>query len=260
VEEGRVTFQRILTYTFRSIIHKVRQVAFLLAGLVLFQTAVLTPLLMVLMMVAGDFFALSSATDNVRPSSVPNVWRVGNLTIAGIISGSTYGITKIGADTLTLSGVNTYTGGTTISAGTLTIGGAGQLGGGSYAGNIANSGTLIYNSSAAQTLSGQISGTGALTQQGAGTLTLSGANNYSGATALSGGAHVGLVVERVGATQARRHVAEACAEVLRHIVGTTTERHELDRRDRVRVDGDMMIRAVRRDDVVVEVADLVLIA
>src|SRR5450755_1244924 len=87
VQEGRTTFQRILTYTFRSIVHKVVQVLFLLAGLVISETAVLTPLLMVLMMVAGDFFALSSATDNVRPSSLPNVWRVGNLTIAGIILG-----------------------------------------------------------------------------------------------------------------------------------------------------------------------------
>jgi len=87
VEEGRVTFQRVLTYTFRSIVHKVRQVLFLLAGLVLFHIAVLTPLLMVLMMVAGDFFALSSATDNVRASPTPNVWRIGNLTIAGIILG-----------------------------------------------------------------------------------------------------------------------------------------------------------------------------
>ncbi len=87
VQEGRTTFQRILTYTFRSIIHKVVQVLFLLAGLVISGTAVLTPLLMVLMMVAGDFFALSSATDNVRASSLPNVWRIGNLTIAGIILG-----------------------------------------------------------------------------------------------------------------------------------------------------------------------------
>jgi H+-transporting ATPase len=87
VQEGRTTFQRILTYTFRSIVHKVVQVLFLLAGLVISGTAVLTPLLMVLMMVAGDFFALSSATDNVRPSPTPNVWRVRNLTIAGIVLG-----------------------------------------------------------------------------------------------------------------------------------------------------------------------------
>jgi H+-transporting ATPase len=87
VQEGRRTFQRILTYTFRSIIHKVAQVLFLLAGLVMSGGAVLTPLLMVLMMVAGDFFALSSATDNVRGSATPNVWRIGNLTIAGIVLG-----------------------------------------------------------------------------------------------------------------------------------------------------------------------------
>src|ERR1039458_6950105 len=62
VQEGRATFQRILTYTFRSIVHKVAQVLFLLAGLVISGTAILTPLLMVMMMVAGDFFALSSAT------------------------------------------------------------------------------------------------------------------------------------------------------------------------------------------------------
>lgn len=87
VQEGRTTFQRILTYTFRSIIHKVVQVMFLLAGLVMSGTAVLTPLLMVLMMLAGDFFSLSSATDNVRASSRPNVWRIGNLTVAGIVLG-----------------------------------------------------------------------------------------------------------------------------------------------------------------------------
>jgi H+-transporting ATPase len=87
VQEGRTTFQRILTYTFRSIVHKIVQVLFLLVGLVISGTAVLTPLLMVLMMVAGDFFALSSATDNVRASSRPNVWRIGNLTIAGVILG-----------------------------------------------------------------------------------------------------------------------------------------------------------------------------
>jgi H+-transporting ATPase len=87
VQEGRTTFQRILTYTFRSVIHKVVQVLLLLAGLVIAGQAVLTPLLMVMMMIAGDFFALSSATDNVRGSSHPNVWRVGNLTLAGIVLG-----------------------------------------------------------------------------------------------------------------------------------------------------------------------------
>ncbi len=87
VREGRVTFQRILTFTFRSIINKIHQVLFLFAGLIMTGGAVLTPLLMVMMMVGGDFFALSSSTDNVRPSPLPNVWRIGNLTIAAVILG-----------------------------------------------------------------------------------------------------------------------------------------------------------------------------
>lgn len=87
VTEGRRTFQRILTYTLRSIIHKVVQVLFLAAGLVMTGQAILTPMLMVLMMVTGDVLAMSSATDTVRPSSGPNVWRVRNLTIAGVILG-----------------------------------------------------------------------------------------------------------------------------------------------------------------------------
>jgi H+-transporting ATPase len=49
--------------------------------------AILTPLLMVLIMITGDFLGMSMTTDNVRPSPVPNVWRIGNLTIAGITMG-----------------------------------------------------------------------------------------------------------------------------------------------------------------------------
>ena len=111
----------------------------------------------------------------------------GSGTISGVISGG-YGITKVGGggSTLTLSGVNTYTGDTTISAGMLVIGGAGKLGSGSYAGNLTNNAAFKYNSSAAQTLSGVISGSGTLTES-AGTLTLSGVNTYTGPTMVSGG-------------------------------------------------------------------------
>lgn len=87
VREGRITFQRILTYTLRSLINKVRQVLFLGLGLVITGHAVLTPMLMVLAMVTGDFLAMSATTDNVRPSAKPNAWRIGNLTIAGVILG-----------------------------------------------------------------------------------------------------------------------------------------------------------------------------
>lgn len=87
IEEGRSTFQRILTYTLRSLVQKVVQVLFLLAGLIISGHPIVTPVLMVLMMVAGDFLAMSSSTDNVRPSSRPNVWRIGNLTRASVVLG-----------------------------------------------------------------------------------------------------------------------------------------------------------------------------
>ena len=87
VEEGRTTFQRILTYTLRSIIHNVVKVLFLVAGLMVTGHAILTPTLMVFIMLTGDFLAMSSSTDNVRPSSKPNVWRTRNLMICGIVLG-----------------------------------------------------------------------------------------------------------------------------------------------------------------------------
>jgi H+-transporting ATPase len=87
VREGRVTFQRILTYALRSIVHKSQLVLFLGFGLIVTKHAILTPMLMVISMITGDFLAMSSTTDNVRPSSRPNSWRIDTLTIVGIALG-----------------------------------------------------------------------------------------------------------------------------------------------------------------------------
>jgi H+-transporting ATPase len=87
VKEGRVTFQRILTYALNSVTKKIVQVLFLAAGLVLTGQAILTPLLMVVIMITGDLLGMSLTTDNVRPSAQPNAWRVGKLTIAGVFVG-----------------------------------------------------------------------------------------------------------------------------------------------------------------------------
>jgi H+-transporting ATPase len=87
VREGRVTFQRILTYALRSIVHKSRQVLLLGFGLILTKHAILTPMLMVISMITGDFLAMSSTTDNVRPSSKPNSWQIDTLTAVGIALG-----------------------------------------------------------------------------------------------------------------------------------------------------------------------------
>jgi H+-transporting ATPase len=44
-------------------------------------------MLMVILMITGDFLAMSLTTDNVRQSPAPNAWRIGPLTIAGVIMG-----------------------------------------------------------------------------------------------------------------------------------------------------------------------------
>jgi H+-transporting ATPase len=87
IKEGRVTFQRILTYTLNSVTKKVVQVLFLAVGLVMTGHAILTPMLMVLIMLTGDLLGMSLTTDNVRPSPTPNAWRIGALTIAGVFMG-----------------------------------------------------------------------------------------------------------------------------------------------------------------------------
>jgi H+-transporting ATPase len=87
VKEGRVTFQRILTYALNSVTKKTVQVLFLAVGLVMTGRAILTPMLMVIIMLTGDLLGMSLTTDNVRPSPRPNAWRIGELTIAGVFMG-----------------------------------------------------------------------------------------------------------------------------------------------------------------------------
>ena len=117
--------------------------------------------------------------------------QAGNSTYSGVISGDYAGVTKSGAGSLALSGLNTYLGVTTINSGTLQISGSGSLRNGVYNQNmsIASGANFFYSSSAAQTLSGRISGDGALTKDTSSTsvLTLSNANTYTGTTTVSAG-------------------------------------------------------------------------
>jgi H+-transporting ATPase len=44
-------------------------------------------MLMVIIMLTGDLLGMSLTTDNVRPSPMPNAWRIGELTMAGVFMG-----------------------------------------------------------------------------------------------------------------------------------------------------------------------------
>jgi len=87
VKEGRITFQRILTYTLNSLTKKIVQVLLLFIGLIMTGHAILTPMLMIIVMMVGDLLGMSLTTDNVHPSVLPNRWRIGRLTVAAILMG-----------------------------------------------------------------------------------------------------------------------------------------------------------------------------
>lgn len=88
VEEGRAAFQRILTYTINSMTKKIVNVLFLMAGLILTEHDILTPMLMVIIMITGDFLGMSVTADNVHASTTPNHWNVDQLTKACAVLGS----------------------------------------------------------------------------------------------------------------------------------------------------------------------------
>lgn len=113
-----------------------------------------------------------------------------NVTFASALTG-TGGLTvenTAGGSTLTLTGVNLYTGTTTVKGGTLRIGNGGTTG--QVAGNIAleNNSNLIINRSDAITYPGAVTGAGNITLAGPGNLTFtSTSSNITGDVNVNGG-------------------------------------------------------------------------
>jgi H+-transporting ATPase len=88
VREGRIGFQRLLTYTFNMLVKKIEIVLFLAIGLALTGHGVLTPALMVLLFMTNDFLAMSLTTDRASPAPSPSVWHMRSITSAAIVLGA----------------------------------------------------------------------------------------------------------------------------------------------------------------------------
>ena len=98
VREGRIGFQRLLTYTFNMLVKKIEIVLFLAIGLVLTGHAVMTPVLMILLLVTNDFLSMSLTTDRASPAPSPSAWHMRNITAAAAV----LGLCKLGFSTAAL--------------------------------------------------------------------------------------------------------------------------------------------------------------
>jgi autotransporter-associated beta strand protein len=138
--------------------------------------------------------SLNSASGGVitNSASTTNTLTVSNSTAStynGVLAGK-LALTENGGSTLTLGGVETYTGATVIGTNsTLQISSSGLLGNGNYANTIAigANGSLALGQSGSQTLSGAVSGAGSVTFNGTGTTVLNNSANPTGGVTISSG-------------------------------------------------------------------------
>ena len=83
VQISRRIYQRMLTYTINKIMKTLEIAVFLSIGVMLTNTFVITPLLIVLLLFTNDFVTMSIATDHVSYSRTPDRWKIKTLMLTG---------------------------------------------------------------------------------------------------------------------------------------------------------------------------------
>lgn len=144
-------------------------------------------------------FTVSSGTLSLGEGGTSGMWsgnisaqgalvfnRSDNVTCSGVISGGGP-LTKLGANTLILTGENTFSNSLTVSAGTLQIGDGTS---GSISGGIVDNGSVVFMRSNTVINPGNLSGTGSVTMTGGGSLTVTGAWSNTGGVSATGGSKI----------------------------------------------------------------------
>jgi H+-transporting ATPase len=85
VQISRRIYQRMLTYTINKIMKTLEIAIFLSIGVMLTNTFVITPLLIVLLLFTNDFVTMSIATDHVSYSRTPDRWNIKTLMLTGSV-------------------------------------------------------------------------------------------------------------------------------------------------------------------------------
>jgi H+-transporting ATPase len=87
VEQGRMIYQRVLTWIVNKISRTIMKSAFVAIAFVITGKSVVSVFVILLLLFMGDFPAISLATDNVRPSKKPETWNIGGFVAVAVALG-----------------------------------------------------------------------------------------------------------------------------------------------------------------------------
>ncbi len=98
VEQGRTTYQRVLTWIINKISRSILKAAFVAVAFVVTGKFVVSAFAMLLLVFMTDFAQIALATDRVRPSRKPETWNIGGfITVYAVL-----GVAMVGESLLLL--------------------------------------------------------------------------------------------------------------------------------------------------------------
>jgi plasma-membrane proton-efflux P-type ATPase len=87
VEQGRIIYQRLLTWVLNKISRTVLKAAFVSAAFLMTGKFVISAFAMLLLTFMNDFAKIALATDSVRPSQKPETWNIGRYVVVAVALG-----------------------------------------------------------------------------------------------------------------------------------------------------------------------------